>query len=931
MDWRILLDSVDISGKVATFTVTYDAASYCRQLSMAIADPALYAGFDFLALPDAPAVDVYAYAGADPAPVFPDDYTLLGSFFVERPGISHSPNASLINEVWGRSKTALLGSPFAGKITRTWTSDTGFYSICNELCTLCGLTWDSEFRGIDDFIIFAGTYQAENLYPIDIITELARLAAGEEVLITTDGEDHLCIIPVDYAPAVGSEEFTVTDEDLAELSESIEWPDFGNRVKISATGSTTGWNITLSIPKQCLSADGTARTKLYAQVVDQDDVPQNDIPVDWLLSRDLVTLDAATTNTRTLTIGDEARRAKSYYEVDVTFPPTTVIGVWTARDTRKETNLAAAGYELDGNTIILPAQLTYCDMSLIITYTAAGMAVNHATAGSAPGTEKVTADVNGNSDTRELYIDNPCACPPDLTLRASPTGIKIGETALIIAYLEIAGAPVTEGRNIWMTIDSDPARGHLGWTRNNLGLVEVSNERTSAINEVAGFTQCELEMFPDSVTSILASDEDGNAVGSNLYDSHSGKVVTLNTEVASDTDLLADYVTVGAIVNNYEGIEVGEERVRAFIATTREERTEATCRITVTDDENSDGDPDGCCDDGQDSDRPGGGEGGDNDHKFDFLPDTKPSEPVVHCLGADGKIVTCQSGQVCCQKGGKWGCNAWNACDQVPDTCHPVNCRGNPSDNCLQSRFTKALADNAAYGCSCEELCDKEFSAYGTTQNHDGASMRMVSDIVVQDHGHALGTPEFWEKFEELKEEAISSCRQQCGDCAVVDPLSVSGSDTVTAPGGYSYSASGGLAPYTWSVTGTGASVDQNGFVTLAGDACGAYTVTCTDACGSSASVSVRISNCGSWHASGSTCEGDCVVTGGTATDYITGTSKTHVYFCGCGTEGGCHDHPHEWAVACCATNPAMSAVCGQCSAPTDRVCGWASFYEWGE
>lgn len=844
IDWRILLDDTDISSKVASFSVTCDATAYCRQLTMAVVDPTVYAGLDFLSLPDAPTVDVYAYTGTDTNPTFPDDYTKLGSFFVERPRHTESPHSSLTDEIWGRSKTALLGSPFAAKVTKTWSEDTSFYAVCEEMCDLCGITWDPAYSALDDFLIFAGTYEAENLYPIDVIIELARLAAGDAVYITTDGEDHLCIIPIDYAPSSSS--LSITDDDIAQLTESVEWPDFGNRITISATGSTSGWHVTLSIPNQCLNDNGTARTKMYAQVLNQDGEPQNDIPVDWSLSRSLVTLDAATTNTQTLTISNEAQRAKSYYEVDVTFPPTTVVGVWAARDTAKATNLVASGYELDGNTIILPAELAYCDQSLIITYTAAGMALNWATAGTTPGTEKITADVGGNSDTQELYIDNPCACPPDLTLRASPSSIKIGESAQIIAYLEIAGAPVTEGRTIWMTIDSSPSRGHLAWTKNSLKAVGISNERTSTVNEVAGVTQCELEMFPDSVTSIYQSDSYGSPMvgGSNLYSSHAGKVVTLNAELPTDTDLLANYVTIGAVVNDYEGIEVGEDRVRALISTTREERTEATCRITVTDEENSDTTPEDCCNDGEDSDR-NSDENTDNDDEYDWMPDTKPEPKVVHCLGADGKLITCAEGQVCCTKGGVWGCYAWNECDQVPDTCYPVNCRENPSDGCLQTRFTKALAENAAYGCSCEELCDKEFAAIGTTQNYDGASMRMVADIVVEDHGYALGTPEFWEKYEELKAEALASCREQCGDCATAEPITIEGDEAGVAPGAYGYTVTGGRAPYNYAVEGTGSSIAGDGTLTMNESACGTHTITVTDMCGVSSTKSVRTSNAG--------------------------------------------------------------------------------------
>lgn len=78
----------------------------------------------------------------------------------------------------------------------------------------------------------------------------------------------------------------------------------------------------------------------------------------------------------------------------------------------------------------------------------------------------------------------------------------------------------------------------------------------------------------------------------------------------------------------------------------------------------------------------------------------------------------------------------------------------------------------------------------------------------------------------------------------------ITGPDTAIAPGGYQYSASGGTSPYTFSVSGSGATVSSTGItgiVTLSGAACGAYTVTVTDACGSTASVSARITNNGRW------------------------------------------------------------------------------------
>lgn len=130
-NWIILLSGTDISDKVMSFSVTCDATSYCRQLSMAVADASIYAGLDFLSLPDAPTVEVYTYSGSSSNPTFPGDYTKLGSFFVERASHTDTPNDSLTDEIWGRSKTALLGSPFAAKVTKTWSTDTSCFAICD--------------------------------------------------------------------------------------------------------------------------------------------------------------------------------------------------------------------------------------------------------------------------------------------------------------------------------------------------------------------------------------------------------------------------------------------------------------------------------------------------------------------------------------------------------------------------------------------------------------------------------------------------------------------------------------------------------------------------------------------------------------------------------------------------------------------------------
>ena len=81
-----------------------------------------------------------------------------------------------------------------------------------------------------------------------------------------------------------------------------------------------------------------------------------------------------------------------------------------------------------------------------------------------------------------------------------------------------------------------------------------------------------------------------------------------------------------------------------------------------------------------------------------------------------------------------------------------------------------------------------------------------------------------------------------CAECAGLDPLVISG------PGGASvgagYTASGGKAPYTYSIS-CGV-IGEDGVIDSLTDCCGSGTVTVRDDCGNSASMEVRFPN-GQW------------------------------------------------------------------------------------
>lgn len=966
---KIELNGEDITALVSRFEISARLDAYCREISIEVADPDLHDSLDFSVLPELPSLEVLTRVG--------EDWVSQGKFFIEKPTFQvglHRTETGL----WGRSGTALLGPPFAVRITRTWESATTFFSVCQEMCEAAGLAWDSQYSAISDFTIHARTFTAENAHPVEVLQELLELAHGEDAFLTTDGAGHVVIARRDRAPSASTH--NVSDLVLSAIQEEPEWPDFGNRIRISSSGTTSGYSVQVTTPNACLSGDGATRTPLYARVTDHDGNPAMGIPVAWSVKTGLATLDFELTNTQTIVIFDEEVRAKSFYEVDLALPPALVRGVFAYNDIGRQVNFAAGGVEIDGTTVALSGRLDYCDQLLRVTYVVDGVAVNWATAGTWPGIERVTADVMGQVGHVDLYIENPCHCPPQLHLEANPSHIKVGGVSSILATVEIGGAPVRDGRSITMSIDSEPAHGRLAWTQSNIGQVNISNEACNVRNEISGVSQTQLQSFPAAVSGVWRATRDGEGnlskAGESIYASHQGKIVNLAGTLSSETELLADYTAFGAAVNKFDGLKNGTDRIRAWIQTTREAPAEAFTTVTVSE-EGEDSPPEECCEEGLcvgdgtpcnsaaqaceagkiwclkggvlgcftpeecdeceegkvpcrkggedgcfdpgecDSINEDGGEGrvyglrsgqegcwlpGELDpcaggrvmcfksgikgcHEVEECdtsagmtepqkcpagtvccqnaytgltgcwapaqckkdPGKKPRDhdknPGDECRKEDGTVTKCSPEQSCCPKDGKKGCHPPAECDEGGAGCLTSSCMENPTEECLNARFGGGLAK----GCSCSELCENEFSNLGTTQANDGASFRPIEEIVQGDHGLSPGTPEYDEKYDELKQAALEECRAKCGDCETAPEVTLSGSEAVTRPGGYQYTAEGGFEPYTWQISGTGAGIDDTGYVTLNAGACGSFTVTVTDGCGQSASMDARVTNAGNW------------------------------------------------------------------------------------
>lgn len=837
--WKITLNDIDISDKITGFSITGSLSNFCREMTLAFAEASYYSSFDFSQISEAPEIEIFTKTS--------DTWYSQGKFFIERPAKASTINSNLMQGVWGRSLTALLADPFSVKVTKVWETQTTFYSICEEMCDLAGFAWDSSYSDIDDFVIYPYTYEADGLYPIDVITELAMLAGA---VVTCDRLNHLCIKQVNYSPS--SEDLTITDEDISTIEESPEWPVFANRIRITPTGSVSNYSIELFASTECLRADYSSKAKLFAQIRDPDGNPVSGIVVNWAQSSTTADLDYDSSNTQEVLIQNERQQATGFHSFQTDLPASSIVGVFAYTDTAKATNHAADGYTIDGNTVTLTRKLSYCDQSLVLTYKTAGIAINYLQAGFAADDVTVTADVEGQRASKIIYIENPCKCPPSIRLTAAPTSMTKNEVAKLLVYVEESG-PVTTGRVVFMSEGSKVKKGSLSWTTTKLGRVTVTKEKTKARNEIAGLTQCEIGMFPASVTSVYLDDGDGNPTGSDLYDSHEGKIINLTSILSSETDLLVNYVAQGAALNLFTGSRIGIAQLNAYLKTTSEESKEDNVDIQISDKSQITDDYPPDWDQGDDDggyEEPGG-----------FDDDWEDKNDTSLCLQTDGTRVECGSGERCCSDGDTTGCHPESECVGGDiDPCWPASIDGEPNASVLQSRFDTGLE----YGCTCEEMCNNEFSIYETTQDYDGASGNKISALALAACACEEGSAEYWEKYAELKAEALQECINNCQCSKGLEWDTDNNPETILKGQSVQISVLNGLSPFQWEVSGNGYSLAAAeteigvNIVSCVDGLCGTdfdvtVSVTVTDACGATVTGTLRntqgqwvvISSCG--------------------------------------------------------------------------------------
>ena len=530
--WKFILDgTTDITDMVTSFSITSSLAAYCRELSFAVTDEDLYYSFNFAIIPESPRVEVFTRILAlDQTDEYGDEYDPAwisqGTFFIERPTFNIGIQ-SVAMGIWGRQSTAILGEPFAQKVTKLWEVDVSFFSIVEEILESVGLTWEDSRSDLQDITIYADNFEADDIYPIDVLKKLVNLIVGAEGFVTSDRLGSICIKRLVREPDTSDHDFA--DDIVQSISEEPEWPEFGNRIKIIPNATVSQNTIELIIERKCIGTGAPSYIEMYAQVRDGNGVPIDGAVVDWSFDpaapenvwfKYPTQAKTASQNTGRILVSNERQKATGESSVSATFSVDELIGVWTQADTSRSHNFAPAdGYIIDGKNIYLTEEtFTYCDQSVVISYYSKGIVKNtlvyepedeyDADTDTLYGSVFVIASTSGKEASQVVYVDNSCQCPPTLNVTVDPSTISykvtadIPNVAEVLAFLENSGEAISG--TIRMTEITTNAT--LQWASMATSTILIELEETEAINSIPGLSQCTISASPESVVGVWRID-----------------------------------------------------------------------------------------------------------------------------------------------------------------------------------------------------------------------------------------------------------------------------------------------------------------------------------------------------------------------------------------------------------------------------------------
>ncbi len=355
MDYDILLDGVSIKDKVASFDIRKGGGAFCKELTLALPERTLYEEFDFTQVPADPRLEIKTEVNGV--------WASEGIFFIEKPTLIQTKDQITLPALWGRDESARLTQPFAARISKEWLEDTTLFAIIQELLEGCGLEYSASRILINDYIIYANSYSAQNSYPLEILAELVAKTDG---YLATDRNNNLWVLRDLYHWAVPTD--VIHGGQIQQITETIEHPDFGNRIKIGSYSRTDETNVAISLEVDDASIAVGEATPARAIVTHLDGSPVADgYSVDWTTDNAAYAhWQNAGTHVYTHRIPAEPQYATSRYLVSTAYPIRQIHSI-----TEVATGLTKMIKEYKGRTITLNEPLTFVDSAVLIDYEAA--------------------------------------------------------------------------------------------------------------------------------------------------------------------------------------------------------------------------------------------------------------------------------------------------------------------------------------------------------------------------------------------------------------------------------------------------------------------------------------------------------------------------------------------------------------------------------
>lgn len=579
-NWRALLNSVDITSRVSSWSVSYAAENICGECTVEIADRDVLAGIIVPRVPRELSIQIDELVDGS--------WASRGTYYLEQ--ITTPPDLTARTAtIWGRSASARLTAPWAPKVSKQWASSTAISAIVTELAALCGVS----VTVTNDFPVCANCYVVADQYPSEIIRGLADLS-GQIVHPMVDGS-------VTIAPRLYAYGEPTVELDAAEIIvESVDRtaPDFGNRVLVAAPSTVTGGKITI-VPQYpesaCVEANGQDQVRLIAVVSDKDGAPVESGTVQWGVSAG--TLAATTTSIGEATIVGEEVNASSFTRVELSLPATRILGVYAYADRSRRRNLYQWRQgSVDGNGITFASALDYYDQSLRVDYVVEGAATNTWTAGRGNADVLVTAYHEGTSGSMTIHQGQSAECPTSITMEAHPPvdGACMRDTVPItVAVIRDGRAP---GSGL-ATLSVDGC-GELSSVHKSLGEADILED--VQVYSVGSESQVQLRAVP--VGNVYLTD----AEGTDYTQFVDRNIVTLTAQLPEGTVLRASYRGGGVAITSWwpgqfdDTQKIGDvpdcnAEVHVYIADGSERGMRASvsvsardCRIAVEDPEDPD-------------------------------------------------------------------------------------------------------------------------------------------------------------------------------------------------------------------------------------------------------------------------------------------------------------------------------------------------------